>query len=126
MPFRIAAIRSDAMSRDTGQAAVIGTDVNGTVVYWNVRAESLYGWRADEAMGRNILDLTPTRQSSDEAARIMERISRGEEWTGEFIVRRRDGTPVIAHVTDVPVIHEGEVVGIVGVSSPLRGSRSVA
>ncbi len=34
--------------------AVIATDLDGTVTYWNSYAEQLYGWDADEIMGRNL------------------------------------------------------------------------
>jgi PAS domain S-box-containing protein len=47
----------------------------------------------------------------------MARVAAGESWTGEFNVRRRDGTSFPALVTDTPIFDEnGAVVGVVGVS----------
>jgi PAS domain S-box-containing protein len=115
-PAHLAAILAQASARATGEAAVIATNSAGTVVYWNERAESLFGWRTDEALGRHILDVTPTRNSLDEAARIMERLIRGETWTGPFIVQRSDGTPIVIEITNHPVMVEDRVVGIIGVS----------
>ena len=43
--------------------AVIATDLNGSIVFWNLAAERLYGWRASDVEGRNILDVTPSSQS---------------------------------------------------------------
>lgn len=97
-------------------AAVVATSVSGTVVYWNEHAEALFGWRTDEALGRSILDVTPTRNSLDEATHIMERLIRGETWSGPFIVQRRDGTPIVIDITNYPVQVEGRVVGVIGVS----------
>jgi len=113
---RLATIVAAAEARNVQDAAVIATDSSGTIVYWNASAESLYGWRADEAIGRNVVDVTPTRSSSDEADRIMEELRRGREWHGRFIVRHRDGTPLVAQVTDVPVREAGSVIGIIGIS----------
>src|SRR5438270_14085516 len=93
-PEQTNAIVEAARSRDTSGAAVIGTDAAGTIVYWNEGAAFLYGWEPEEALGRNVLDVTPTRNSADEAAQIMEELKLGQEWTGEFIVKRRDGTPL--------------------------------
>ena len=118
MPLRIAAVRAEALAHDTSDVAVIATDSDGTILYWNVRAESMYGWPADEAMGRNIIDITPTHTTADEAAAIMEQLKRGEQWEGDFLLQRRDGKPLLAHVTDIPVQHDGAVIGIVGLSRP--------
>jgi PAS domain S-box-containing protein len=115
---RSAPIIEAARSRDRGRDAVIATDVAGTIVYWNDQAAFLYGWDADEAIGKNVLDVTPTHNSSDSAAQIMEELRLGQEWTGEFIVRRRDGTPMIAHVDNFVVRDRETVIGVVGVSRP--------
>ena len=113
-------IVAEAKSHDDGDVAVIATDLAGTIVYWGDGAATLYGWPAEDALGKNVLDVTPTYSSSDEAARIMEQLRRGEPWAGEFIVRRRDGRPILAHVTDLPVRAGAELVGIVGLSRAER------
>src|SRR3569833_741292 len=115
-PAHLAAILAQANSRATGDAAVIATNLAGTVVYWNERAESLFGWRTDEALGRNILDVTPTRNSLDEASHIMERLTRGESWNGPFIVQRSDGNPIVIDITNYPVMVDERVIGVFGVS----------
>lgn len=115
MPYRIAAIREFAREVDE-RGAVIGTDASGTVVYWNRQAEELYGWPSQEAMGRNILDLTPTTMSAEEGVEIMNMLLQGRAWKGPFIVRDRAGHPMIVDVEDYPVTAHGNVVGIVGVS----------
>jgi hypothetical protein len=56
--------------------------------------------------------------SADSAAQIMEELRLGEEWTGEFILKRRDGTPIMAHVTNYVVREKEAVIGIVGISRP--------
>src|SRR3954466_4607946 len=89
------AVVETARSRDTSGAAVIATDAAGTIVYWNEGAAFLYGWEPEEALGRNVIDVTPTRNSTDDAMQIMEELRLGQEWTGEFIVKRRDGTPIM-------------------------------
>jgi PAS domain S-box-containing protein len=97
--------------------AVIATDLNGYIIFWNRAAEWLYGWTADEAVGRNILDVTPNKQSRALAAAIFDRLVKGESWSGEFETRHKDGHTLLVTVNDYPVRdHSGQLVAIVGVS----------
>jgi PAS domain S-box-containing protein len=105
-----------ARNMDSGDSAVVATDSTGTILYWNEPAESLLGWRAEEAVDRNVIDVTRGRQSAAEAERIMNELLDGNPRSGTFLVRHRDGTPIVVHVTDVPVLVGGTVVGIVGIS----------
>lgn len=91
--------------------AIIATDAAGAVTAWNHAAQRLYGWRAAEAMGRSILELTPSQQSRGEAAEIMATLQRGEAWSGEIILRRKDGQVFRAYVKNFPV-GEGVIVGV--------------
>ncbi|WP_420126300.1 ATP-binding protein [Longimicrobium sp.] len=105
---------------DAVEQAVIATNAQGVIVFWNRCAERLYGWRADEVLGRDVVEVVPSEMSREQAADLMERLRAGERWQGEFSVRRRDGSRFHAWVADVPVLDEARrVVGIVGVSSDL-------
>ncbi|MDB4937299.1 MAG: Phytochrome, two-component sensor histidine kinase, partial [Labilithrix sp.] len=97
--------------------AVIVTDPSGNVASWNRAAEALYGWSASDAIGKNIIELTPSDLSRDKAQEILERLSHGASWQGELVVRRSDGTPFVARVTDAPLLgDDGQLTGIIGVS----------
>jgi len=74
---------------NVGQA-IIATDLTGNVTYWNHAAEIIYGWRASEALGQNIIHLTPTSQSVDQATVILKLLRDGKTWAGEFDVKRKD------------------------------------
>lgn len=105
---------------DAVSNAVIATDPQGRVMYWNPAAEKLYGWTAAEALGRNIVDLTPTEQSREQAMEIMEDLMRGRSWSGEFLVRRKDGSIFPAFVSDSPIVdHSGNLAAIIGVSEDI-------
>jgi PAS domain S-box-containing protein len=118
------ALRFRSHLLDTVEQAVIATDVNGTIVYWNLFAEKLYGWPAAEITGRNIIEIAPTQAAKEQAAEIMSRLAAGQSWAGEFTVRRRDGTTFQAFVTDTPIYDDkGALVGIVGVSSDVTARK---
>jgi PAS domain S-box-containing protein len=115
------AILAYARLFDTPRQAVIGTTVQGTIVYWSDGASHLYGWQEQDVLGMSIVDVTPADHSREEAEEIMTRLSRGQTWSGRFRVRRRDGSEIEVDVQDLPVRDtRGSLVGIVGVSSEAR------
>jgi PAS domain S-box-containing protein len=114
------AIRLHANLLNAVPAGLVATDVAGQIIYWNRAAEELYGWSASEVLGRNILEITVPPDTEKEAAEIMSLLRAGLSWTGEFKVRRRDGTCFTAMVTDSPVLDDnGLMIGIIGVSLDL-------
>jgi PAS domain S-box-containing protein len=105
--------------------ALIATTLAGAVVYWDTAAQRLYGWREDEAVGKNIVGLTPALQSRGEAQAIMQQLQAGKPWSGEITLRNRDGTPFSAFVADMPVGVQGDNGLIVGASAPLKNRKAV-
>ncbi|MDX1584958.1 MAG: PAS domain S-box protein, partial [Thermoanaerobaculia bacterium] len=102
---------------DNVDANVIATDADGVIVFWNRRAEESFGWRAEEVLGKNLVDVTPTSMNRKEGASILRAVRSGESWSGEFDLQRRDGTVFPAHVRNRPILGtDGELIGIVGIS----------
>jgi PAS domain S-box-containing protein len=100
--------------------AVIATDINGNITYWNRAAEQLYGWSEAEVLGRNIVDVTPADTSKEQATKIHDKLIAGGNWSGEFIAKQRDGTPFLAIVTDAPITDDkGRIIGTIGVSTDI-------
>ena len=113
-------------TRDPGHAVIV-TDISGLVTVWNAEAESMYGWSAEQAVGRPIIDLVVGPQDAAVAAEIMETVMSAGRWTGQFAVKRRDGIVVEANVTDHLVKDEtGCSLGVVGISVPTRGRSAIA
>jgi PAS domain S-box-containing protein/putative nucleotidyltransferase with HDIG domain len=101
-------------------SAVIATDLDGRVTYWNRAAEQLYGWSSAEALGRPVTELTPAEQSREQSSEIMEQLTAGQSWSGEFLVRRKDGTEFPAYVITAPITDAGgNLAGVIGVSTDL-------
>ena len=118
MPSTSSVVETRARELDGLRQAVIATDAEGRVIYWNDDARKLYGWTSAEALRRPINELTPTPLSRDEARRIFDTLRRGHHWSGAFPVTRKDGTKFVAHVVDSPVRDEqGEIIGVIGIST---------
>lgn len=118
------AIRFQSQLLNTVEQAVIATDLSGKIISWNRFAEKLYGWPASEITGRSIFESVLPQAAQDQAVEIMSRLQGGQSWSGEFMVRRRDGTNFRAFITDTPIYNdEGALIGIVGVSTDITERR---
>jgi PAS domain S-box-containing protein len=110
-------LRFQARLLDAVAEAVIATDLEGRILYWNAFAERLYGWQAREVLGRDVSEVTPAETSKDLARDVMEQLSRGDPWSGEITVRDRSGREFPVLVNDSPILDEqGRLVGIIGTS----------
>ena len=89
--------------------AVMSKDLDGIVTTWNPAATRLYGYTAEEAIGRHISFLVPPDRKDEEMA-ILERVKRGERLeTYETERLRADGARIVVSLTVSPI------------RSPLRG-----
>jgi PAS domain S-box-containing protein len=103
---RLAAIVSNSSD------AIIGKDLDGVIRTWNPGAERLFGYRAEEAVGRAVTMLIPPERVREEAP-ILERVRRGEQIEHfESIRLRKDATRVEVSLTISPIRgSSGEVIG---------------
>lgn len=83
----------------------------------NQSAVKLYGWKDVEAVGQRVADLLLDEESRPHLEKAMERLSKGESWSGRFPFRRRSGEMFTALVTQSPLVEDGEYIGIITVSS---------
>jgi PAS domain S-box-containing protein len=93
---------------DAALDAVIGMDADGIITYWNPRAEAIFGWGREEALGRRLSDLViPERYREAHSRGLARFLATGE---GPVLDRRieleglrRDGTefPVELSITAV-------------------------
>ena len=121
-----AAIRFQAQLLNAVQQAVVATDPEGIVIFWNAFAENLYGWAAEEAVGKPIQELTPSPFLRDHGGEIGQRGVAGESWTGEYLVQGKSGKAFPALLTTAPVRDErGTVLGYVRVSIDLTERRNL-
>ena len=97
---------------DSCDDAIISKDLNGIITSWNRGAERLFGYTAEEAIGRSILMLIPPDRQ-DEEPRILAQLRRGERIDHYETIRlRKDGTPLNVSLTISPVKDaSGRVVG---------------
>jgi PAS domain S-box-containing protein len=84
--------------------AIIGTTLDGTITHWNPAAERVYGYRADEAIGRSVVMLAPPELVND-AFGLLARVRRGERVEAYETTRlTKDGRRIDVSLGTSPVL----------------------
>jgi PAS domain S-box-containing protein len=96
----------------SSEDAIVGKDLNGTITSWNGSAERLFGYTAEDAIGKPITILIPEDRLQEEAD-IIRRLRSGQHVEHfETVRRRQDGTPIEISVAVSPIKNSaGEVIG---------------
>ena len=87
---------------DYSDDAIIGKSLDGVILTWNKGAEQLYGYAAEEVIGKPISILLPPGRD-DELAEIIARLKRGEVIREETVRRRKDGALIDVALTVSPI-----------------------
>ena len=96
---------------DASDDAMINKTLDGVILSWNRAAERMYGYSADEAVGRPVSMLAPP-EHPDEIPALLERVTHGEVQRVETERVCRDGTSLSVALTVSPIRDQtGRVVG---------------
>jgi len=97
---------------ESSDDAIISKTVNGTIATWNAGASRVFGYDAEEAVGKPVTILIPSDRLFEEA-NILARIRRGERIEHyETVRQRKDGGLIDVSLTVSPILDEaGNVVG---------------
>jgi PAS domain S-box-containing protein len=97
---------------DSSDDAIISKNLDGHITSWNHGAERLYGYTAEEAIGKSIFIVVPPDRHEEEKE-ILERLQRGERVDHfETTRRRKDGKVIDVSLTISPLKNQqGKIVG---------------
>jgi PAS domain S-box-containing protein len=97
---------------ESSDDAILSKDLNGVITSWNNGAQRIFGYTAEEAVGKPVTILIPIDRH-DERPMIFDRIRRGERIEHyETIRQRKDGSLIYISLTVSPIKNqEGEIIG---------------
>ena len=105
---------------DTIGQAIIATNLDGIINFWNKAAAEIYGWTMEEAIGKNIVSLIPVRQTKEQANEILTHLLQGNFWSGEFMIQKKKGQNFPVYATCSPIYDQNhKLSGIIAVSSQI-------
>ncbi|MDB5929662.1 MAG: multi-sensor signal transduction histidine kinase [Polaromonas sp.] len=104
------------LSRD----AIMVRNLDRTLRFWNKGAERLYGWTAEEVMGKT-MEAQMYRSPQVLIAVMEQTLADGGEWNGELEQVTRDGTSVHVETRTTAVRDaQGRVTGMLGINTDIR------
>ncbi len=125
LPFYLAALV------ESSDDAIVSKDLDGIITSWNRGAERIFGYSADEVIGRSIRIIIPSDRQAEEDF-VLSQIRRGERLEHFDTVRqRKDGTFIPISLTVSPIRDDtGRIIGISKVARDigdrLRFEREIA
>ncbi|HEX8984804.1 MAG TPA: PAS domain S-box protein [Bryobacteraceae bacterium] len=109
---------------ESSDDAIIGKTLEGIIQSWNSAAERIYGYTAEEAVGRSMTMLLPPDRPDEESA-VLERLHKGRRVEHFETVRlRKDGHPIEVSMTISPIRDkEGRVIGASNITRDITERR---
>ena len=100
--------------------AIVYADADGVIRFWNRGAEQIFGWSAEEAVGRSLDLIIPERLRDrhwEGWNKVME-TGRSRYAAGELLAvpgMRKDGSRISVEFTILPFTAEGSVLGMAAI-----------
>lgn len=97
--------------------AIIASDEQFRLTAWNAAAESMYGWKAEEVLGRSGVDIMRTEFPGTDPEVMRRIIAETGRWRGEAVQLRKDGTRIPVEVASIALRElDGKIKGYVSVN----------
>jgi PAS domain S-box-containing protein len=108
-------LRFQAQLLDSTADSIVATDLDGQVTYWGKGAEALYGYTADEVVGRPITFIVAPQEKEEEER--MRQVRETGLWSGQYVQKRRDGSSFwAATVISLATDEAGQPFGLIGIA----------
>lgn len=110
---------------DSSQDGIIGQSLDGTILSWNPGATRMYGYEADEVLGKTVFGLIVPQDRFAELQEAMHRIGNGELIQPfETLRLARDGRPLDVLLTLSPIKNRfGRIIGLSAIHSDITQKR---
>jgi PAS domain S-box-containing protein len=109
---------------DSSEDAIIGKTLDGIITHWNKGAERIYGYRAEEIVGKSITLLAPPDRKN-EILQILDQIRRGERLEPFETVRfTKDGRRLDVSISVSPIPDaDGTIVGASAIARDITAQK---
>lgn len=84
-------LRFLAQLLDSVREAIVATDLEGHIIYWSQKAETLYGYAQEEVIGKRLTFSIHPPSEKEKEERMRQVLEKGL-WCGETLQKRKDGT----------------------------------
>lgn len=77
--------------------AIIATDDQSRIIYWNTMAEQVFGWREPEVIGKKVPELLQSQYPNNLREQAIKQLMETGHYEGDIVYHRKDGTTLIAN-----------------------------
>lgn len=110
-------LRYQASLLENVSDAVISTDMELRIISWNHGAERMYGWQAEEVIGKLMPDVLQTQITAEERAVSLRNVIEHGAWESEIVQLHRSGSLLNIHNVGTPIRnYAGDMIGFVAVN----------
>ncbi|VVB97631.1 Methyl sulfide methyltransferase-associated sensor [uncultured archaeon] len=93
---------------DNASEAIIATDLDNNIILWNWSAEKIFGWKAEEVIGKDLFWLIAPSMLIEENRQMARDALDGKTVTGlENVLIRKDGSSVYVNLTTSILLDQG-------------------
>ena len=111
---------------EQSSASVVITDTRGTIEYVNPRFCEVTGYTVEEALGRNPRILKTEKHPPEFYGELWQTLGRGENWRGEFLNKKKDGSLFWESASISPIRGEdGEVTQYIAIEEDITEQKAV-
>ena len=123
--LRTETVKEQALILSQIHDSVVATDLDGVVTSWNHGAERIFGYSADEALGRHISFLYPPEEHGTLATQIIAPLKAKGSHDIEIKVRRKNGEDFFGHVS-LSMLYDtnGKPKGMVGYTTDITARKN--
>ncbi len=113
-------LRKLSKAVEQSSASIVITDIEGRIEYVNPRFCDLTGYTVEEAVGQNPRILSSGKNPPEVYDDLWKALTAGEEWSGEFINKKKNGELYWEHASLSPIKNEeGEIVQYLAVKDDI-------
>jgi PAS domain S-box-containing protein len=100
------------------------TDIQSNIEYINPAVEKMSGYSLEELKGKNPRIFGATETDNDSEAELYRTLTKGDEWTGEFLNKNKDGKLYWVSASISPVLNnEGKATHFIAVEEDITGRK---
>jgi two-component system, cell cycle sensor histidine kinase and response regulator CckA len=110
---------------DVAKDAIVVRNIHNQILFWNKGAESLYGWKVEEVVGKNVLQLL-VKETSPQLEDAYLKVMNTGEWRGELHQLTREGKEIIVESRWILLRHEnGQPKSILSVNTEITKQKEL-
>ncbi|MDD5765531.1 MAG: PAS domain S-box protein, partial [Candidatus Marinimicrobia bacterium] len=106
--------------------AIIATDIDKQITMWNPAAEAMYGWKAEDVLGKKFRDIVNPEYIYDSRKTVFEKINKEGAWSGEIVHLSKSGRSlsVLSTISEIKN-NSGDNIGMVSINHDISEQKKM-